>query len=152
MTANSAIAPLVEVTVSAPAHHRTRLIKGLLDSGADWTTLRMEWKESLRIRDSECFWTDLTGICGPDNPIKCQATLLEAVLDGHTFRLPVAFAKEVPVDLFGRFGLLERFTALLEGSQGLTTLDWVEAAGAPLTDQFQQRLKDELQKAVAQQD
>ena len=144
-------APLVEVTISSQ-HHRTRLIKGLLDSGADWTTLRMEWKDALRVRDAECFETKLTGICGPDNPIMSLATLLDATLDGHTFRMPVAFVKEVPVDLFGRIGLLERFRVQLDAPAALTTFEWAGAADAPLTAFFTELMKRELAKPAAAPD
>lgn len=140
---NAAPAPLVEVTLTKG--HRIRLIKGLFDTGADHACLRSEWKERLRVQDSECFEMDLTGICGKDNPIKALATVIDATFDGHDFRLPVAFAKELPVDLFGRFGLLERWIVQLDSGAGLTSFDWTDAP-APLADSFEQRWKGEIAK------
>jgi hypothetical protein len=145
MTAGGPPSPLVEVEITATSHHRVRLIKGLFDSGADWTTLRMEWKEALRVRDSECFETELTGICGKDNPIRALATVLDASLDGRRFRIPVAFVREVPIDLFGRTGLLERYKVQLDAFGGLTTFDWADCP-APLADSFEQNWKAELSK------
>lgn len=142
-------APLIEVAISS-RHHRTRLIKGLFDSGADVTTLRMEWKDALRIQDGECYETKLTGICGPDNPITAIQTVLDATLDGHTFRMPVAFAKVVPTDLFGRAALLERFRVVLDAQAGLTTLDWTAAATAPLAAWYEQHWREQTTKAPAQ--
>jgi hypothetical protein len=101
--------------------------------------------ERLRIQDSECFELDMTGICGKDNPIKGLATVVDATFDGHDFRLPVAFAKELPTDLFGRYGLLERWRVQLDSGTGLTTFEWTDA-GAPLADFFENKLKAELAK------
>jgi hypothetical protein len=140
---NAAPAPLVEVTLTKG--HRIRLIKGLFDTGADHACLRLEWKERLRVQDSECFELDLTGICGKDNPIKGLATVVDATFDGHNFRLPVAFAKELPVDLFGRFGLLERWKVHLDSAAGMTTFEWTDAA-APLADYFEKKLQGEVVK------
>lgn len=88
---------------------------------------------------------DLTGICGKDNPIKALATVIDATFDGHDFRLPVAFAKELPVDLFGRFGLLERWMVQLDSGARMTTFDWTDAA-APLADIFETTWKGKLAK------
>lgn len=140
---HGAPAPLVEITLAKG--HRIRLIKGLFDTGADHACLRLEWMERLRIQDSECFELDMTGICGKDNPIKGLATVVDATFDGHDFRLPVAFAKELPTDLFGRYGLLERWRVQLDSGTGLTTFEWTDA-GAPLADFFENKLKAELAK------
>ena len=119
------------------------MIKGLFDSGADHTCLRMEWKERLRVPDSECFELELTGICGKDNPIVGLATILHATLDGQRFKLPVTFVREVPTDLFGRSGLVERFNVALEAGRGLTTFEW-SGAQAPMAEQFEKAWKGKI--------
>lgn len=60
--------------------------------------------------------------------------------------MPVAFVKEVPTDLFGRFGLLERFAVTINGAAGLTKFEWTGDA-APLTDTFERLWKEGLEKA-----
>ncbi len=136
-------APLVEVSLSNG--HRVRLVKGLFDTGADHACLRLEWKERLRISDSECFDLDLTGICGKDHPVKGLATVVDATFDGHSLRLPVAFVGELPVDLFGRYRLLEGWKAALDPQAGTTTFERIGAA-APWVEIFEKNWKAELTK------
>jgi hypothetical protein len=139
-------APLVEMTLSRG--YRIRSIKGLFDSGADHACLNLEWKDRLRVPDSDCFDLDLTGICGKDHPVKGLATVLDATFDGHAVRLPLAFVAELPTDLFGRFGLLECWTALLDPLARVTTFEWV-TDNTPMGTTFEGHWKSEVAKKKA---
>ena len=83
-------------------------MSALFDSGADLTTVDPEWKERLRVPDAECIpWTQ-TFANGTQQ--QGELTILDATLDGHTFRMPVVFLAGVPVDLVGRVGVFDQFT------------------------------------------
>lgn len=96
-------------------------VSGLFDSGADYTTLRLDWKAALGVPDDQCVPTQVTGIGGIGN---VTMTVVDAELDKHRFRMPVLFSATIPLDLFGRIGIVDQFTIELDPTKQLTTFSW----------------------------
>jgi len=113
---------LVEFGSGAPA-----LIGGIWDTGASVTTLVTNVEQPrLGVPDAQC----VPMAFGVANGAKVwqKITCVTATLDGHQFRLPVAFADSVPINLIGRVGVVDQFEV---GSDPLTHTTSFEWRGVP---------------------
>jgi Retroviral aspartyl protease. len=135
---------MVEVSLTS-SHHRTRTVRGIFDTGADYSVLDPQWIEQLRVAAGECIPWDVTTASGAHADGKL--TLLEARLDTRVFQMPVIFLPGVPTDVFGRVGLFDRFKISMDPHAEVTTFDWL-GEGTPWAETIEAYWKRELAKAV----
>jgi hypothetical protein len=132
----------MEVALTNPNAHRTRTVRGMFDSGADYTHLREEWKDRLRVTDDDCIdWQDRIA---NGQMIPGKLTFLDAALDGHEFRMPVVFMPGTPTDLIGRIGVFDQFAINQDPKTSITTFQWIGATGTPWSVAIEQQWSDQL--------
>lgn len=135
---------MVEVSLTS-SHHRTRTVRGVFDTGADYTVPDPQWLEQLRVAESECIPWAVTTASGANADGKL--TLLDARLDAEVVRMPVVFLPGVPIDIFGRVGLVDRFRISMDPRGEVTTFDWL-GEGKPWAETLEAYWKRELAKAA----
>jgi len=114
-------------------------VLGPFDTGADLTLLPLAKMRILRVTDKQCMPISIS-------PLGRAAefgrlTVMDAHLDGHDFRFPVAFTNRKAV-LFGRPGLVDQFRIELDPKLGLTRFTWVgpqSASAGPWTPYYEGR-------------
>jgi hypothetical protein len=106
------------------------LVGGLWDTGATVTTLLTNVEQPrLGVPDDQCVPMGFDIANGAK--VWEKVTLVNARLDGHVFRIPVAFADSVPLNLVGRVGIVDQWEVVSDPSTFTTSFNWQGAAPIP---------------------
>jgi hypothetical protein len=135
-------APGITLTLTA---RRSVSVTALFDTGASATNLDTSFRKALGIKLTQCVReeTELTvGIKVPG-----FFTMVDATLDGHTFRMPVLFVpRSTPV--LGRTGILDQFMIQCDPRSHQTLFTWVgpNEWAKNFEDEWKQKLKGQRGK------
>jgi len=144
------LAPGILIEVTLTKGYRSRLVKGLFDTGADFTHVRQDWKDRLRVPDSECVPWEIRVADG--HVVEGQLTVIDATFDEHTFRMPVVFSPFVPTDLIGRIGIFDQFKIEQDPKNATTVFTWVGPVAEPWSAAIERQWKDRLSKKPSSKD
>lgn len=99
------------------------LVGGIWDTGASVTTLQTSVDQPrLNVPDDQCVPMAFGVASGAK--IMNKLTVVNASLDGHQFRLPIAFADAVPLKLIGRVGIADQWEVRSDPLTYQTTFEW----------------------------
>ncbi|MGH7883761.1 MAG: hypothetical protein ACREN8_12815 [Candidatus Dormibacteraceae bacterium] len=112
--------PFIRLGIGAQEH--LSLVAGLFDTGASITSLRSIEQPGLGINDNRCIPMALTAANGI---VTWQRlTMDSAFLDGHEFRIPLVFSPRLPINLFGRVGIMDLWKITLDPATLTTEMIW----------------------------
>ncbi|MGH7868144.1 MAG: hypothetical protein ACREP9_11125 [Candidatus Dormibacteraceae bacterium] len=115
--------PTPIISLEAGDHTPRTLIYGLFDTGAVITSLQSPKQFELGIRDDRCVPMAL----GAANGLVTwqKLTVTSGWLDGHEFRLPLTISPSLPINLFGRVGIMDLWEINLNPAALTTEMAWL---------------------------
>jgi hypothetical protein len=133
------VPPVPGLTVTVTGRKR-EVISGIYDTGASVTNLDVSWRKRLGVKMTQCVPRDTeltTGI-----QVSGLLTMVDATLDGHTFRMPVLFVQDNAESLFGRVGIIDQFMIQLDPRTHRTHFAWAGPTdwAKQIEDDWRQRL------------
>ncbi len=106
------------------------LVGGIWDTGASVTTLLTSVEQPrLNVPDNRCVPMAFGVASG--SKVLHKVTLVNASLDGHQFRLPIAFADAVPINLVGRVGMADQWDIRSDPTTRNTSFEWRGVPNVP---------------------
>ncbi|MGH7883891.1 MAG: hypothetical protein ACREN8_13485, partial [Candidatus Dormibacteraceae bacterium] len=113
-------APFIRLEIGD--QHSQIPIDGLFDTGASITSLQAIEQLKLGITDACCVPLELQAANGIVTWQKL--TVASAWLDNHEFRLPLTISPNLPINLFGRVGIMDLWQITLQPESLTTELVW----------------------------